>query len=220
MAIGNAGNQTDCCILASNFSNITGISDCLISANLTAKAEIVKECGTGPDGEVIFGPTIGSLSLTAYANLGSLHKDCQGRAGVSIPWARHQGCAFGIGGLDTGITFIKSGSGSSYVAGNVDGLASIVKSTGRKYPSISISSQSGPSSIGTVIEQTDGAGLIYNGLPSTLSFDSSRDSMIFNFTVSYDGNSISEWYLQNFSLELTPGEIPVANYSFMFYIDD
>ena len=215
----NPGNQLDCCILASQFNGIGGISGCLISANMSGKVEIIKECGTGGQGDVIFGPTIGSLSITAYisSRLG-VHQDCQGRAGVSVPWSRHFGCGIGGTAEDTGVYFIKSGSGSSFIAGNVDGLASIVKSTGREYPNISISSQGGPTSLGTYITQTDGAGLIYNDGP--LNFDSSRDSMIFNFTVYYDGGSISTFYLQNFSLELTPGEIPIVSYSFMFYIDD
>ncbi len=215
----NPGNQFDCCVIASQFNGIQGINGCLISANMSGKVEIIKECGTGGEGDVIFGPTIGSLSFTSYVNdrLG-IHQECQGRAGVSVPWSRHFGC--GIGGTpeQSGVYFIKSGSGSSFVAGNVDGLARIVKSTGREYPNISISSQGGPSTIGTNILQTDGAGLIYNGGP--LNFDSSRDSMIFNFTVNYDGGSISTFYLQNFNLELTAGEIPIASYSFMFYIDD
>lgn len=210
------GNQTDCCVIASQFNGISGITGCLISANMSGKVEIIKECGIGASGDVIFGPTIGSLSITAYVNNRlDIHNNCQGRAGVSVPWSRHFGC--GIKG-EEGVYFIKTGSGSSFVAGNVDGLATIVKSTNREYPNISISSQGGPTSPGTNITQTDGAGLIYNGGP--LSFNSSTDDMEFNFTVSYDGGSINEFYLQNFNLELTPGEIPIANYSFMFYIDD
>lgn len=216
MATSDGGTQTNCCILASNFNGISGINGCLISANLNARVEIVKECGTGPNGEVIFGPTVGSLSLSAYAD-SNLHHNCAGRAGVSIQWSRHQGCNFAAG-AQTGIFFIKTGSGSSFVAGNVDGLAEIVKGTGRQYPNISISSQGGPASLGTTITQTDGAGLIYTGDP--ISFDSSRDTLIYNFSVTYDGNTISEWYLSNFSLEMTPGELPIASYTFNFFIDD
>lgn len=207
----NEGNQTDCCILAGNFDGISGIAGCLISANLSAKLDIIKECGN----DVIFGPTVGSLSITAYTYETTIHDDCQGRAGVSIPWQRHFGCD---PNGDQGVYFIKNGSGSAFVAGNVRNMASLVKPTNRLYPSISISSQGGPASIGTYITQMDGAGLVYNHGP--INFDSSRDDMIYNFTVSYDQGSINEWYLQNFSLELTPGELPIASYSFMFYLDD
>lgn len=218
MASGNAGYQTDCCILASQFDNISGIGGCLISANMSAKVEIIKTCGSGPFADVVFGPTVGSLSLTTYTYDTSIHEDCQGRAGVSIPWAKHYGC--GIGGNPThrGVFYIKTGSGSAFVAGNVGSDARLVRSTNRYYPQISISSQGGPTSIGTVIEQTDGAGLIYTGGP--INFDSSVDDMIFNFTVHYDHGLINEFYLQSFNLEKNPGEIPTANYSFMFYIDD
>ena len=213
----NVGDQTSCCVTAGNFSGLSGIGGCLISANLTARVEIIKECGVGTEGDVIFGPTVGSLSVSAYANGSVIHKDCPGRAGVSIPWSRHQGCNI-AGSTDSGVFFIKSGSGSAFVAGNVDGLASIIKGTNRQYPSISISSQGGPSSLGTVIVQTDGAGLSYSGQP--IGFNSATNSLVYDFSVSYDGGIINEWYLSNFSLELNPGEMAIANYTFNFYIDD
>lgn len=217
MATTDGGRQTDCCLLAGNFRGITGINGCLISANLSAKVEIIKECGIGTGGEVIFGPTTGSLSLSAYAD-SEIHTGCQGRAGVSIPWSRHQGCSYGAPGMTEGVFFIKAGSGSAFVAGDVDGMADLVKDTGRQYPSISISSQGGPTSLGTVITQTDGAGLDYGGDP--IRFNSATDSLIYTFSVSYDGNTINQWYLSNFSLEMNPGEIPIASYTFSFYLDD
>lgn len=218
------GNQTDCCITAGQFDDIN-IAGCLISANFTGRSEIIKECGSGSTGDVIFGPTIGSLSITAYANGANIHRSCQGKAGVSIPWTRHYDCGITAGGVSAtseGVIFIKAGSGSSFVAGDVLGLATIIKpSVGRNsYPSLSISSQGGPSSIGTYILQTDGAGLNYTGEPSALSFNSSNDSMKFNFSMTYPGGNITEWYLQSFNLEVSPGELPIASYSFTCYIDD
>lgn len=187
-----------CCNLVGNLNlNLNG---CIISVNMNARTEIVKECGT----EALLGPTIGTVSVTGYAK-DSIHVGCPGRAGVSLNWMRRYDC-------DTNEVFmIPSGKGSSFVAGDVDGLASLIVSTGRKYPSISASSSSGPTSIYMVTEQEDGYGLVYSGNP--ISFNSESDVIFNNF-----GIGSGPMYLQSFNLELNPGELAVASYSFAFTI--
>lgn len=193
----------DCCKLVGNLQ-LSGVFSwgCVTSVSLNAKPEIIKECG----GEVLFGPTIGSVSVSGYA-ASEIHVGCPGKAGVSIPWVRRFDCD----SSPSIVYFISAGQGASYVAGDVGGLATLSTPFGRSYNSLSASSQSGPVSIYMETEQEDGYGLSYSGNP--LSFDTGNSLIFSNFGVG-DG----DMYLQNFSLELNPGELPVATYSFAFSI--
>jgi hypothetical protein len=62
-------------------------------------------------------------------------------------------------------------------------------------------------------EQEEGYGMEYRGGP--ISFDTGNELTMNNFGV---GEGIM--YMQNFSVEFNPGEIPTATYSFLFVIDD
>ena len=55
----------DCCKLVGNL-DLSGIfsGKCVTSISLNAKPEIIKECGD----EVLYGPTIGSISISGYAS--------------------------------------------------------------------------------------------------------------------------------------------------------
>lgn len=197
-----------CCKLVGNLD--INLSGCIISVNMSSRAEIIKEC----DGQPLFGPSTGTISITGYAvnlnpNTSPFHVDCPGRAGVSIPWVRRYDC-------DTNTVYmIPAGQGSSYVAGEVNGLASINISANPRmtFTSYSASSSSGPATIYMETEQEDGYGLTYRGDP--ISFDTG-DALIFQNFMTPGG---PELYLQSFSLEMSPGEIPVANYSFMFVLN-
>jgi len=190
----------DCCKLAGNL--VLGISGCVISVSVNSKIEILKECG----GALLVGPTTGTISLSAYAS-NILHTGCPGRAGVSIPWMKRYDC-------DTNtVYFINSGEGSSYIAGDINSLASLSITSGRSYPIINASSASGPSSVYMETNQEDGSGLVYTGKP--ISFDTKSSLIFSNF-----GVGSGDLYLQNFSLELNPGELPTCSYSFVFIVSD
>jgi hypothetical protein len=193
----------DCCKLSGNL-NINGIfaGKCVTSVSMNAKPEIIGQCG----GEVLFGPTIGTVSVTGYAT-DLQHQGCPGRAGVSIPWIRKYDCENNI------LHFIPNGEGASYIAGDVENLARLRIALGRSYPSISASSQSGPATVYMETFQEDGYGLIFSGDP--LSIDTSQQLVFTNFGIG-DG----DMYLQNFSVEFSPGELPIASYSFAFSIVD
>lgn len=198
----------DCCKLVGNL-NLTGIDGCIISLNMSSKSELIKECGS----DILTGPTVGTVNITGYAvtptdNDSGVHTGCPGKAGVSISWVRRYDCDNNI------LHFISGGAGSSYVAGDVGGLAGLHNSLGRKYSTISASASSGPATIYMETEQEDGYGLIYTGGP--ISFNSDDTLEFVNFMDS-TGPTL---YLQNFSLDLNPGEIPIANYSFVFSIVD
>jgi len=194
-----------CCKLVGNLQ-LGGIflGKCVTSISMNAKPEIIKECG----GEVLYGPTVGSVSVSGYAT-NAIHVGCPGKSGVSIPWVRRYDCD----SSPSTVYFIPSGRGASYVSGDVGALATLEIPLGRSYNSLSASSQSGPVSIYMETAQEDGYGLSYSGDP--LSFNTADYLVFSNF-----GVGAGDMYLQNFSLEVNPGEIPMATYSFMFYISD
>jgi len=197
----------NCCKLVGNLT-IDGIDGCITSVNVSSRSEVLRECG----GELLIGPTTGTVSITGYAvdstqSDSGIHTGCPGRAGVSIPWVRRYDCD------NDELYLISGGQGSSFVAGEVNGLASLIIATGRSFPSISASSTSGPATIYMETSQEEGYGLNYGGGP--IAFDTRDELIISNF-----GVGEGPLYLQNFSVEFNPGEIPTASYSFLFVISD
>jgi hypothetical protein len=192
----------DCCKLVGNLQlNLPG---CIISVNVNSRAEIIRECG----GEVLVGPSTGTVSVTGYVHEDAqIHNGCPGRASVTIPWVRRYDC-------DTNVVYlISAGQGSSSIAGDVEGLATLVTPTGRSFPAINASAASGPATVYMETEQEDGYGLVYEGGP--IPFDTRDDLQYPNFGV---GEGLM--HLQSFSVEFNPGEIPTANYSYMFTMTD
>ena len=84
--------------------------------------------------------------------------------------------------------------------------------TGRSFPTINASSTSGPATIYMQTSQTEGYGLKWTG--GLLTFNTETTLIFSNF-----GVGSGDLYLQNFSAEFNPGEIPTASYSFMFFIN-
>lgn len=189
---------TDCCKLVGNLS--LALEDCIISVNVSSRAEVIKECG----GELLMGPSTGSVSITAYAS-NDFYIGCGGKAGVSISWVRRYDCE------NDEVHFIPSGKGASYVVGDVEGLASLLLGTGKSYTSFNANASSGPATIYTEVEQEDGYGLLYTGNPFSFSTEEPENLEFENF-----GVGEGTLYLQNFSLELNSSTLPVVTYSFMF----
>lgn len=195
----------NCCKLVGNLT-IDGIDGCITSVNVSSRTELLRECG----GVVLLGPTTGTVSITGYAvepvaNDSGIHTGCPGRVSVSIPWVRRYDCDNDV------VYLIPGGQGSSSIAGDVQGLASLVIPSGRSFPSINASSSSGPATVYMETLQEEGYGLDYRGGP--IAFDT-RDELIMNNF----GVGEGPLYLQSFSAEFNPGEIPTAQYSFLFVI--
>lgn len=144
---------------------------------------------------------------------------------------------------------IRGGTTLYYVDGSgreID-IAVLNTSFGRPYGTINASSSSGPGTVYMHTTQIDGYGLTYVGDP--IAFDTSLSADIknpsFNKTITVNGRQVRVYsiilpplgvrnnngtceplcgnsilYLQNFSLDMNPGEIPIANYSYAFVIDD
>ncbi len=194
--------MADCCYLTSNFY-VSDDLGCVISVSVSTSTETSKigDC-------VIVGPTIGTVSITGYAT-DKYHTGCPGRAGVQLSWIRKYDCDNDV------VYFIFSGEGKSQIAGDIGGLATLNTKVCTN-TSISASSTSGPS-LYTHMEQDEGYGLRYRGDP--IIFDTAVETDL-NFDANKIGAPYSDCHLQNFSLECTPGQIPVASYSYVFSVSN
>ena len=192
---------TDCCQLIDDIR--LDLDGCVISISVSSNTETYDLCN-----EVLAGPTIGTISLSAYAR-NSIYVGCPSKAGVSIQWLRKYDCD------NDNLYFIKSGQGQSFISGETEGLARIKSSLNRTYPTInaSASASSGPTALYIKTDREDGYGLVYTGDP--FEFDTDSDLVFSNF-----GVGSGPLYLQSFNLDLTPGSLPVASYSFLFFIND
>lgn len=134
------------------------------------------------------------------------------------------------------------------INGNSIDIAVLNSSIGKEYGTINASSSSGPLAVYMHTTQVDGYGLTYVGGPiafdTSLPYDISKPSKHKDITVNGevvplysivlpplgvrnpDNNNCdllcgdSVLYLQSFSLDMNPGEIPIASYSYNFVIDD
>lgn len=200
--VGGSRDTSDCCQLVGNLQ-LSGFNGCVTSINVSANTEMNAQCD-----EPKVGPTIGNISLTGYAST-STYVGCPSRAGVSINWIRKYDCINDI------VYFIHQGEGSSFMSGPLTGITYIRMSqtTGRTYPVISANSSSGPTGLYFETDREDGYGMVYSG--DLLNFDTSSSLVFSNFGVG-DG----DLYLQNFSLEASPGNYPTVSYSFLFTISE
>lgn len=198
---------TDCCCLAGNFQiNLDG---CIISLNTSSKAQFMQLCDT----DVITGPVVGNLSMTAYAN-DQAHRGCPAGAGVSIPWLSKFDCD-----NDDIIYYIFGGEGTSFTTGEVGSYASKHYSANVSYYSVNANAGAGPATFCQQVCREEGYGLTYTGDP--IDFDTSvEDTMIIKASdiLSGLGALNDTLYLQSFNIDLTPGNIPVASYNFIFTV--
>ena len=147
------------------------------------------------------GSTTQTVTVTGYASE-KLYTGCGGKAGVSTSLTRK----YDYG--SNSMRFSCDGHGSSYVSGDVDGLASVL-TRAITTPTFNASSESGPASIYFEDTQISGRGLRYSGLP--MSFSTSGSSCT-SLSLSI-GRISGSFYLQSFSLDLQPGRLPVASYT-------
>lgn len=195
--------MADCCQLVGNL-NIGIDSGCIISVNVSSSTEVITSCGDEP----LEGATVGSISISAYADT-KLWEGCPFRAGVSIPFIRKYDCE------NNDVYFIFSGQGQSFYSGPKPSYVSLYKTLPTESIALSASSSSGPASVYTETTQINGYGMNYNGAP-------------IDFTTTPEGTEISlgrafgrgPFYLQSFSIEAQPGQLPVANYSIVYNVKD
>lgn len=190
-----------CCNLVGNF-NAAG--EDIISINVRSSTEVSKL-----DGKIIIGPTVGSIGLTKYAST-EVYVGCPGRAGVQIPWVRRYDCENDL------VYFIFAGAGRSYISGSTNGNVSIINEA-IKYGVIQASASSGPTSLYQASDQTDGYGLKYTDMNSDWSFET-KDAGSCTFT--NFGIGTGPLYMQSFSIDFVPGQVPIATYDLVFTTAD
>ena len=182
-----------CCQLVGNLS--LGLDGCIISISTSSSSEVAAVCGDEP----LEGPVTHSVSISGYAS-DIIWTGCPGKAGVNIPYIRKYDCAINK------LYFIFAGQGQSFISGPVGGFASLYKSFS-SITSFSASSSSGPASVYMETTQTNGYGLRYSGGP--FSFTTSELSIPINL------GSLGDHYLQSFSFDAQPGQLPIASYNFV-----
>jgi len=191
---------SDCCKLVGNFFiDKPGV----ISLSTNSSTEVSKLAD-----KVVIGPTIGSITITAYAK-NEVHIGCAGEARVDIPWVRKYDCD------NDKVHFIFNGAGSSSIYGDVEGLAEILIPA-TNYTVLNASASSGPANIYSDYTQYDGYGLKYVGDPWP--FEANDDGIRIDIGVSY-GTELPPLYLQNFILQLQPGQVPTAIYTLVFAVN-
>lgn len=193
---------TGCCQLVGDLE--LGLEGCVISVSTNTSTEVITSCGDDP----LEGPTIGTVNISGYAST-DLWVGCPSRAGVSIPFIRKYDCVNDI------VYFIFSGQGQSFYVGEANQFVSLYRELETTSDSLSASSSSGPASIYTMTTQYNGYGLIYSGNP--ISFSTTAEGTEISLGGVLSGPT---YYLQNFSLEAQPGQLPVASYSLVYSVNE
>ena len=186
-----------CCQLVGDLQ--LGMNGCIISINTNCSTEGVIACG---DDQPLQGPTTGSVSITAYATT-EPWVGCPAKAGLNVPYIQKYDCENDI------IYFIPSGQGQAFVSGNTQGLAS-VKYILSTCVALSASSANGPAASYMQETQTNGYGLDYSGGPISISTTSAMEPS------NIGAGLPSEMYLQSFSFDAQPGQIPTVTYSYIY----
>jgi hypothetical protein len=223
---------------------------CVLSINVSSRLEILKKCGNSILIGSVLGTVSITAYATSSIYTGCPSKanvsiqwlkrlDCDADRTYFI--AAGEGPA-AIAGNIRGNTTLYYVDG----LGNEIDIAVLNASTGKQYGTISASSSSGPAAIYMHTTQVDGYGLTYVGGP--IAFDTSLEADPTNpessRSVFVEGRNVpvystllppigvrngsvceplcgdSVLYLQSFSLDMNPGEIPIATYSYNFVIDD
>lgn len=188
--------MSGCCKLVGDLDVSGG---CFISISTSCSTDTPDDSVCTTDD--LSGSTTQTVTVTGYASE-KIYTGCGGKAGVSTSLTRKYDYR------TNSMRFFCDGYGSSYVAGDVDGLAVVLKSS-TTTPTFMASSESGPASIYTESTQTNGLGLSYSGLPMSFSTSSSSCTML-SLSI---GSITGSFYLQSFSLDLQPGQLPVASYT-------
>ena len=187
-----------CCQLVGDLH--LGLSaGCIISINTNCSTEGVIACG---DDQPLEGPTTGTVSITAYADT-KPWVGCPAKAGLNIPYIRKYDCEQDI------VYFIPSGQGQSFTSGDTQGFAS-VRYVLSSCVSLSASSANGPAASYMETTQINGYGLSYNGGPISIATTPQMEPS------NLGGSLPSDLYLQSFSFDAQPGQLPTVSYSYVY----
>lgn len=184
-----------CCQLVGDLQ--LGMGGCIISINTNCSTEGIIACG---DEQPLEGPSTGTISITAYASR-EPWIGCAAKAGLNIPYVRKYDCEQDI------LYFIPSGQGQSFTTGDTQGFVS-VKYVLSTCDALSASSTNGPTSLYLQETQVNGYGMSYTGGPISIHTTPVMEP-------SNIGIGPDETYIQSFSFDAQPGQIPTVTYSYI-----
>jgi hypothetical protein len=190
--------SSSCCYLVGNFDELS-LSNCIISVNNNINTAFSYQ-GCSNSG----GVRIGTINISGYADTQPF-SGCPGRAGAAVSWLRKFDCE------NNEVHFIYTGQGRSFSSGGANSFVSLDTTFGDSSSIMSASAQSGPMSLYQSYTQIEGMGLSYSGPPISFNTSSKSGCVVGNM-----GIGTGEYYLQNFNLEVVPGSIPVASYTFVY----
>lgn len=182
----------------------------IISASLRTNVEI----NIVGDGIVLYGPTFGDLTITAYAPLNNEVLPCPGKAGVTYTWDRRYSCDETDGEIK--IYMIPRGNAKAFIEGTVTDKINMVDIV--SYKSFNASAVNGPSSVYFYDVHIDGYDFSYAGDPIKVDIDDAYKEKVVDFLSDILPKG-SRLYLQSFNWEYTPPNVPQVNYSFLFIYD-
>ena len=198
------------CHVAAAFPHLGGYG--IISAALRTNTDIVLT-----ESELLLtGPTVGDLSITAYAPLlGSDALDCPGRANISFNWEQRIECDEETGVFR--VYLIPRGKARASTEGAITGDILMVEDF--EYMTFDASAASGPQSVYMHTTHRDGHNFYYNGSPIQITPDDAYNDKTIAF-LSPILPTTSKLYLTSFSWSYTPPDVPTVSYSFLFAYDE
>ncbi len=197
------------CNIAAEFPILGSLG--IISANLRTNTEVTLTAANTP----LYGATTGDLSITAYAPLSAAERNsltCPSKAGVNYNWERRYECDVGSRLI---VHLIPRGGIKAYKEGPV--TSKISMTTVKGYTSFSASASSGPTTPYIYNTHNDGYNFAYTGDPIKVSANDGKYAKTLEI---FSAGQIpelagAEFYLQSFSWDYTPPNVPTVTYSFL-----
>jgi hypothetical protein len=182
----------------------TGGYSGIISASINGSTTVE----VAEDGLVLLGPTINTLSISAYPFSSGgdwfLGASCPSSAQVQIPWVQKYDCYNDI------VYFIpKTGAKASITGNSLNGV-DLACDPNVVTASFEASATNGPTTVYITNDRRDGFNLRYTGSPIPVE---SASSLPYNITL---GTHSYTCYLQSFNISVAPPQPATCSYSFVF----
>lgn len=196
----------ECCKLT---SQLDCFPYCLTSISNNISTELNTVCA--PE-FIIKGPTIGNLSISGYA-LDHIYTGCPAKASVSLTWVRKYDCEYN----KNYFIFQRGGQASVIAPTHISDYVTLhnEQATGIV---MSANVGGGPVSMYTYDTEHIGFGLTYRGTPIQFTTETADNEGVILRSTSFCGITAEAFYLTNFSVDYSPGEVPIASYSFIYPI--
>jgi hypothetical protein len=189
--------------------NIVGLLNINYSGIISASVNGGTTIEISEDGTVLLGATINNLSISAYPfEPGGdyyLGATCNSSAQVQLGWVQKYDCFNDV------MHFIPKTGGKASITGSSLNGVTLTCDPNIESDSFDASSNSGPATPYITNVRKDGYNLVYTGLPISISSGSPEP---YNINLGSYGNITA--YLQSFSIQVSPPQPAVVQYSFVF----